>query len=102
MTDEHVVIVRGRLDDVELAALTAVLAALGGQAAAARRPVATRRVPSWVRQDEFAFGTGWLARPAAWEPARWEIERTRRGERPCTARPTSTSSTTPRRRRRSS
>jgi len=60
MTGQHLVIARGRLDDSELAALTAVLAAHGRQASVAPESVAIQPMPSWVRQAEFAFGNSWM------------------------------------------
>jgi hypothetical protein len=64
MTGQHFVIVRGRPDDMELTALTVVLAALGRRTAHARRRAAPQPPPSWPRQTEFAFGDSWPRRPA--------------------------------------
>lgn len=75
MTGQHLVIVRGRLDDVELAALTAVLTALGRQAAVARQPEAGPPLSSWVWQAEFVFGNSWMRQQAAWASSRLPVHR---------------------------
>jgi len=63
MTGRRPVIVRGRPNDVELAALTAVLAALSRPASAAWQPTEIQPRPSWPRPAEFVFGNSWVRRP---------------------------------------
>ncbi|MBO3749319.1 acyl-CoA carboxylase subunit epsilon [Streptosporangiaceae bacterium NEAU-GS5] len=64
MTGQDLVIVRGRPDDAELAALTVVLAALASagvrESDAAREPDAVRPGPRWARPAEVAFGDSWM------------------------------------------